>query len=110
MFSFFASAFRINSPISVCSEYISVNQEIKLMRKLLAAIFLILITHCVGAVTNEGLYKSYKALADNNFETNSDNAMHSRFTILHPIRSPRDAKSESSRGLFFYIGNNWISV
>ena len=80
------------------------------MRTLLAAIFLILITHCVGAVTNEGLYKSCKALADNNFETNSDNAMHSGFTILHPIRSPRDAKSESSRGLFFYIGNNWISV
>ena len=108
MFSFFASAFRINSPISVCSEYISVNQEIKLMRTLLAAILLILITHCVGAVTNEGLYKS--ALADNNFETNSDNTMHSRFNILHPIRSPWDATSENSRGLFFYIGNIWISV
>ena len=80
------------------------------MRTIITALFLILITHCVGAVTNEGLYKSCKALADNNFETNSDNAMHSRFTILHPIRSPRDAKSESSRGLFFYIGNNWISV
>ena len=78
------------------------------MRTLLAAILLILITHCVGAVTNEGLYKS--ALADNNFETNSDNAMNSGFTILHPIRSPWDATSENSRGLFVYIGNTWISV
>ena len=47
------------------------------MRTILAAISLILITQSVGAVTNEGLYKSCKAVADNNFETTPDNAMHS---------------------------------